>query len=192
MKKLLFSFIAIFVLCFSANAQHLRADFLKGKSQEQIVSDFTKLSASDKNNLWIDKLDHLLSQNLPKEHEILITELKQLLKDNDRRTNQSRLFIEKSVRLAQITPYEDLIAMFESLQDYKFQGVFLGKTKTPQELIDDINNLNNSNPNLSEKSKVNCSCRWCLFTSGTKTNCLQTEDGCGWFGIQSCTHCLMC
>ncbi len=191
MKKMLFGFIATVVFSVSGFTQISRSNFVNGKTQEQIVNDFNKLSAADKNLLWIDKLNQLLSQNLPTEHTSLITELKQLLLNNSTRSNQGQIFIQKSVRLAQITPSEDLINMFESLLDYRYQGRFVGATATPEALIKDIENLSVGGTNNSSQSRA-CSCRWCLFTAGATTNCKATIDGCGWFGLQSCTHCLSC
>ena len=81
MKKLLFGFLATILLTFTVNAQGtLRANFLKGKTYEQVVTDFNKLTNDEKNDLWIEKMDQVLGEDLPMEHKTILTQVRGLLK----------------------------------------------------------------------------------------------------------------
>jgi hypothetical protein len=190
MKKLFFGLIAMVMISFSGNAQNLRANFLNGKTHDQIILDYNNLSTEGQNALWIEKLDQLLSQNLPQQHKTLIENIREIMMNNQNPTRVDG-FIQNAVELAQITPLEDLSSMYESLYDYNFTGNFSGNTITPEVIIDDIRNLNN--PKTPSTGRVTCSCRWCIGHEGhTGTNCEATDYGCGWFGFQSCNQCITC
>lgn len=192
MKNLLFGFIATIMLSITVNAQGtLRANFLKGKTYDQVIADFNKLSIKDQNDLWLEKLDQLLSQNLPAEHKSLIARLKNIMTKTPYSPTADG-FVDASVSLAKITPLEDLSGMYESLYDYNYNGKFTGKTLVPDYIINDILKINTV-PTAKAITRGPCSCRWCVGHEGhTSTNCTPTEHGCGWFGWQSCNQCVFC
>lgn len=192
MKKLLFGFIATVMLSFTVNAQNLRADFLRGKTYDQVVLDFNKLSKNEKNALWLEKLNQLLTQNLPQEHKVLINKIKTIMIQTPYSPNATE-FVNTAVSLAQITPLEDLSPMFESLYDYNYSGTFNGTTVVSDQIINDIRNINDNTQTSGGRTAGPCSCRWCIGHEGhTSTDCKPTEHGCGWFGMQSCNQCVFC
>jgi len=185
MKKLLFSFIAIFVLCFSTNAQHLRADFLKGKTHKQVVESFSQLSESGQKELWLEKMDQLLSLKLPSQHHDLVKKIREGM-DKGVDTESAPAFLKSASQLAKITPRQDFGEMFEMLEDYQYSGKFSGTENMPDSLVEGLADMDLFNRGA-------CSCRWCLFgTTSTGTNCAPTKSGCGFLWIQECNQCILC
>lgn len=187
MKKLVLGLIATVMLSFGGNAQNLREKFLAGKTQTQIVSDFNKLSTSQKNDLWIEKMEQLLTQELPSEHIALIRGIKDLMIENKR--SNIKEFVEPTLRLASITPEDDFVKMIESLYDYKYTGKFLGKDKTSDSILQDISKLGSQEPTDGdgEVNRPTCNCRYmCWLFGGGTSNCRETVDGCGPFGMSTC------
>ena len=190
MKKLVFGLIATVVFGFVGNAQDLRAKFLEGKTQDEIVADFNKLNDSEKTALWVEKMDQLLNEDLPKENKVVISELRDMLLKNGYSSKVDG-FVETVINLAKITPLEDFEKMFCSLNDYTYNEKFIGTEKVPEEILSDLININNpiNDVNLLDR-KRDCSCRWsCWMTGGTaSTKCVITDGGCGFFLMQDCTH----
>lgn len=205
MKKLVFGIIAIVVTSFSVNAQDLRANFLKGKDHNQISADFNKLSTKEKNALWIEKMDQLLAQNLPKDHQILTGKVREiLLKNSD--LDQSAGVVETALGLATITPEDDFIRMYSSLYDYTYDGKFSGKEKVSEFILNDLSKLG-SDPTGGGDGEANrdCNCRWTcdLWNRNAPSNdkgpadyyqsesraggCRITADGCGFLWMSECT-----
>lgn len=189
MKKVFLGLIATVMFSVAGNAQNLREKFLEGKSEKEIVKAFQNLKPEEKNALWNEKMEQLLSQDIPKEHKMLINEIKEFFQKNTDSEN-GKIFIGLSLKLAEITPMEDLHDMFATLKDYHFKGEFQGKTKATKELISEIESLQDISDN--EEGKAACVCRWCIGGGSVSTDCRVTSDGCGWFGMQSCTHCSIC
>lgn len=75
MKKFITGFFALLV-GITANSQNLRSNFLNGKSQAEIVESFNNLSTREKNDLWLEKIDQVLSQNIPHENLIILEQMK--------------------------------------------------------------------------------------------------------------------
>jgi hypothetical protein len=184
MKKVLFGLIATVMLGFVGNAQSLRADFLKGKTHRQAVEAFNQLTESDQKKLWIEKIDQILSQNLPIEHKKLVTEIRTGV-DKGVDKNSAQAFLGSAANLARITPAKDFGNMFETLADFKYDGKFVNTKKMPESIILDIQNLDLF-------ARGNCSCRWCLGQGSTGSNCKATLDGCGFLWLQACNQCVLC
>lgn len=178
----------------SAAENTLRESFLKQKDFSTIKSDFNNLTEKEKIALWNEKLDQLLTQNLPLEHKKLIIELNaELKKTNINVENVSNI----SFHLANITPEDDFYQMFMSLNDYKFEGGFIGTAKVNDALKKSLklvkfNYTKNTNiPNLNAKTNGGaCNCNWTcsLYAGGSTTNCRQTTSGCGFLWAFPCEN----
>lgn len=174
-----------------SNNSKLRSEFLKGKNQDQIIAAFSALTPAEKTNLWVEKTNQLLSSNLPVTHKNLIAKLKNLMLQNNDPTKLED-FRNTLVSLAKITPAEDFFLMVEKMDDYKFQGRFIGKTSVSDEILNDLKNLGNetsiSNNTQNTASKTAaCNCRYtCWMYGGGSSNCKETVDGCGPFGMSTC------
>jgi len=201
MKKILFGLIAIVAMSFTVNAQDLRANFLKGKDYNQITADFNKLSISEKNALWVEKMDQLLAQKLPKDHQLQTSTIREIILKNMDVDNASKM-IEISINLANITPEDDFLKMYGSLYDYNYQGKFLGADKVSEFILEDLRKLGTSSTASSgETANKDCNCRWTcdLWNRNAPTNdkepatgssaskCHITADGCGFLWMSECT-----
>ena len=169
----------------------LRSQFLKDKNQDEIVISFRKLDPIEKTNLWVEKLNQLISSDLPKEHKILLSKLKIQIQQNNNPQNLEK-FRNTLIELANITPMEDFCLMVEKLDDYKFTGEFIGRTKLTSEILYDLENLGNQ-PKILENSTNTtskipaCNCRYsCSLYGGSSGSCRETVDGCGPFGLSTC------
>lgn len=171
----------------------LRESFLKDKEFETIKSDFNSLTEKEKINLWNEKLEQLLFQNLPNDHNELIKQLKQEL-------NESQINVENisniSIQLAAITPEDDFYKMFTTLENYNYEGHFRGKTLVNDEFKKSLNSLKFNyimNPEISNLTLKNngrkpCNCNWTcsLYAGGSSSNCETTRSGCGFLWAFEC------
>lgn len=184
MKKMLFGLIATVMLAFTVNAQGtLRADFLKGKTQDEIIASFGALSVEQKSALWAEKIDQLLTQKFPDEHMKYLNMIKLSFSNKNLKDLSSATLL-----LAQITPQEDFVNMVESLKDYTFKGSFVDKNKVSENILTDINNISNygGSGSTTDRKKL-CNARYlCLMTGHGSSNCQETVDGCGPFGMSTC------
>lgn len=184
MKKLLFGLIATIMLSATVNAQGtLRADFLKGKTQDQLIETFNQLTTEEKNALWVEKMNQLLNEKLPAENLKLIQQMRDshLKKDLDG-------FKKAALSLTQITPEDDFIAMFNVLNNYNYSGSFVGKTVISDLTIKDIKDFGLSQEVITEKLR-DCNCRWTCdwYAGGNSGNCHVTSSGCGFMWAFECT-----
>lgn len=179
-----FIFCSVFFSCTNkADHENPRTLLLKFTDEQQIKSEFQKLPKDMQINVWKDKLQNLLSQDLPKEHLALINQLMELLNSQvfDFSNQEMRAI---AINLLKITPREDMVLMFEKIQNYEYKGQFIGK-EICSACIKDI-----ETPPVSLKDSPNslprCNCYWtCLSSAGTG-GCEATSDGCGFLGFQSC------
>ncbi|PDS25374.1 bacteriocin fulvocin C-related protein [Flavobacterium branchiophilum] len=102
--------------------------------------------------------------------------------------------MQNIVNLAKITPKRDFGLMFETLEDYKYNGRFIDTKEVPESIIKDLSNLNLFiDAGTSVVARGNCSCRWCIgFEGHTGTNCNPSTSGCGFLWMQSCNQCILC
>lgn len=176
----------------STENSNLRESFLKNKDYVTIKSDFNLLNKKDKIELWNEKLNQLLKENLPIQTKNLI---KNLVLELNKETVDSKKMSEIAISLANSIPQEDFYKMFTELNDYKYEGTFKGKTKVSQEIINDLYSINyeyktdNSNieHNKSSASR-DCNCNWTcdLYAGGSTSNCKATSSGCGFLWAFSC------
>ena len=184
MKKLLFGLIATIMVTFTVKAQgNLRADFLKGKTKPQTIESFNILSTQQKSDLWIEKMDQLLSLRLPERHYQLINEMK-----NSHSQKDLNNFKNTTLELAKITPEEDFTQMFFSLDDYEFNGTFVGRSPISNETLKQINEVGLSKEVVTGKLKK-CNCDWLcdFYAGGNQGNCKPTTSGCGFLWAFDCT-----
>ena len=184
---MLFGLIATVMFGFVGNSQNLRANFLRGKTNLQVIEAFNSLTTDEKSALWLEKLDQLLTQNLSSQTLVLIGEMKTAHVRKDLNS-----FKSASLNLTKIIPEEDFIEMFLKLQDYNFSGTYTGITNVSQNLINEIEAVGLSfetyDPSDASKGKKpKCNCNWtCSWYGNYSTNCQETESGCGFFGNSFC------
>ncbi len=105
--------------------------------------------------------------------------------------NHEEIF-NSALALARITPKEDFIDMFCSLENYTYNNKFYG-SEISNEIINDLIKdrtlvfESNKTNNLSFKKK-SCTCKWtCFLYPITNNNCEETPNGCGLLWLQSST-----
>ncbi len=196
MKQLLLILrLAVFAVACNSDQNELfsvyRSSFVKGKSGDKIKEDFIALSDAERKNLWLGKVNQLLPQSLPAAHQALILELKtEMLKPDCVFTSMedNAKLTDIAARIASITPREDLIQMFERLEDYEYKGKFKG-TQICQNCIDDLRTPRASAQETTTRADLkDCNCRWgCDDTLGPpSSNCRPCRCGCGWFWLGTC------
>ena len=187
MKKIILALIAIVTFSFAGNAQNLRANFLKGKSQQQIVETFDKLTTNEKDALWLEKVNQMITQKLPSENLNLLQKVKTFISQKNIEGIK-----EVASNLGLITPEIDFLKMFESLEDYNYSGKFVGSTRVSDLILIDLKTLGSPSTNQNT-GKMHCSCRWCIGMGDVGSNCSGGGGyGCGFLWLQECTHCISC
>ncbi|WP_426095258.1 hypothetical protein [Flavobacterium sp. DSR2-3-3] len=88
---------------------NLRESFLKNKDYSSIKNDFNLLDKKGKIELWNEKLNQLLSQELPTESKNLI---KKLIIELNKEQVDPKIMSEIAVSLAKSIPAEDFYKMF--------------------------------------------------------------------------------
>lgn len=171
--------------------QDLRKAFLANKNTEEIRTSFVNLPTSEKQKLWISKMEQLEKQNFSPKIKKDIIAIKDFLKNMEDRILFDK-FKEASIELSKLIPKEDLAKMFTTLEDYNYKGAFEGKEYLPEFTVQLKEKLEFKNNPITARQP--CSCRWCLFTDRSllKSDCTETRDGCGFLGMQSCDKCLFC
>ncbi len=187
--------IVIFFACSKENnsdtvaiSTKLRSDFLAGKDYAKIKSDYNILDKKEKVELWNEKLEQLLSQDLPVENKNLIMQLKLEL---NKEVFASKAISEIALNLAKITPEEDFFRMFSDLNDYNYAGKFKGVNKVSDDIL---LNLKLINPDfqakimsISKTASIPCNCDWtCSWYGSTRLKCTATRSGCGFLWAFEC------
>lgn len=175
-----------------------RLELTKGKSIEVIKANYMSLSTQTKKGLWIEKVQQLLTQTLPSPQFTLIKELEtELLRnDCDFTSFANNVKIQDiGIRLASITPREDFLKMFVSLDDYYYKNGFIGK-EICDECIKDMESESRNIEKTLQTRSADCNCKWtCGWGPGGSTkNCTVTQTGCGFFWMTACYErgCLEC
>ena len=179
-----FIFCSVFFSCTNkADHENPRTLLLKFTDEQQMKSEFQKLPKDMQINVWKDKLQNLLNQDLPKEHLALINQLMELLNSQvfDFGNQEMR---EITVKLLKITPREDMALMFEKLQNYEYKGQFIGKDICSA-CIKDIETPSVHLKTDGEVRQVRCNCFWTCLVSGGG-DCTPTASGCGFLWKQGC------
>lgn len=189
-------------ICFSCsnendNATHtetqLRSAFLKDKDYQTVKSEYSILESSIKTELWLEKLTQLRNLNLSESHNNLIKDLINQLQDESTDDNKISSI---AVALAKITPEQDFLMMFGSLDDYKLgaDGSFHDNIIS-LDLQHSLKNLESYSKTLkatsSNKALPDCNCSWTCdwYNNGySNTNCNETTTGCGFLWLQSCVE----
>lgn len=171
---------------------NLRESFLKNKDYSSIKNDFNLLDKKGKIELWNEKLNQLLSQELPTESKNLI---KKLIIELNKEQVDPKIMSEIAVSLAKSIPAEDFYKMFTELNDYKYEGKFKGNTIVPKEIITDLYSMNYDYKANEIGSKINkttvtsaCNCNWTCdsYAGGSTADCTSTTSGCGFLWAFSC------
>jgi hypothetical protein len=176
----------------SRNNTNLRESFLKNKDYSTIKSDSNLLDKKSKINLWNEKLNQLIEQDLPIQSENLI---KNLILELNKDEVDSKKISDIAVTLATIIPEDDFYKMFTELNNYKYEGNFKGKTKVTKEIINDLYSMNYEyktdvlNTQLTNKTVAkDCNCNWTcdLYAGGSSANCKKSSSGCGFLWAFEC------
>lgn len=166
-----------------------RSDFLEGKDYAKIKTDYNNLDKKEKVELWNEKLEQLLTQNLPVENKNLIIQLKLEL---NKEVFASKAISEIALNLAKITPEEDFFRMFSDLNDYNYSGKFKGVNKVSNNVLQDLKSINpDFQAKIMSTSKTNqlvpCNCDWtCSWYGSTRVKCTTTSSGCGFMWAFEC------
>lgn len=167
----------------------LRSDFLTGKNYSKIKSDYNILDKKQKVELWNEKLEQLLKQDLPIENKNLIMQLKLEL---NKEVFASKTISEIALNLAKVTPEEDFFRMFSDLKDYNYSGKFKGLNKVSDDVLMDLKSINpdfQAKIMLSAKTTaaIPCNCDWtCSWYGDTRVKCTATRSGCGFLWAFEC------
>ena len=165
----------------STQVSNFRINFSRNKTQAVLKDDYRSLTISKQKELWLDKLNQIKTQTLSSKQLNLINELEIVISGKDDEFISSNQKIKNlGIDLALITPREDFIQMFSSLENYiPNTGI---STEICNECISDLKNESI----ISDKSKVSfrlggCNCKW---TCGwgpyvSSSNCTPTDTGCG-------------
>jgi hypothetical protein len=216
MKKLnysvlsLFALVLVFALFTSCSkdsyaqldpSSKLRDQLMNGKEFSKIQEDFDQLDRDAKVAVWNEKLDQILSLDLPAENKKLTNELKVELSKNDIDVAKISSIAQN---LAKITPVADFEKMYTTLYDYKYNGKFIGKNKISQDNLEELKRVDYNYKNkskitqkitettvpidLNDRSQTPCNCNWtCSWYRVTPTtNCIVTKSGCGFFMLFEC------
>ncbi|MFV8356688.1 bacteriocin fulvocin C-related protein [Flavobacterium sp. XS1P32] len=171
---------------------NLRESFLKNKDYSSVKNDFNLLDKKGKIELWNEKLNQLLSQELPADIKNLI---KKLIVELNKKQVDPKIMSETAVSLAKSIPAEDFYKMFTELNDYRYEGKFKGNTIAPKEIITDLYSMNydyKANEIGAEINKTTvtraCNCNWTCdsYAGGSTANCTSTTSGCGFLWAFSC------
>ncbi len=182
MKKLFIGLIATVMFGNLGFGQIIRSNFIKNKTEAQIKESFIKLSEIEKTSLWIQKIDHLLAQNLPANDKAQILKAKNLLVTNGRKNKVD--YKEIALTLTKTIPQEDFIKMFESLSDYAYVGKYVGISKVSQDIINTIIGVPDT---TGGTAGIACNCRWtCSLYGHSSSSCEHTAEGCGFLGLSPC------
>lgn len=177
----------------------LRRPFLENKSYLEIKKEFNMLSNKEKHHLWNEKLEQILSQNIPEEQKELIQRLKlEFSKNYDNENNQIK---QISLSLAKIIPEEEFKKMFFELDDYspsspKFlihsQKQLIAELENSTFYYRGVNGDQEEDPDTGIGDVPDCNCNWSCdaqtinpgICSGS--NCNPTNTGCGFLGMNGC------
>ncbi len=178
----------------SENTVNMRATFTSGKSQSELKDSYGKLSKDKQIALWLDKVNQISTQKLPTQHLLLLASLKSELQKTNLTFSLSNDKIRNiALDLARITPGDDFIDMFDSMNDYTYVGKFHG-TDVCSSCITDIENegvVPVNNPSSPNARVPVCNCAWTCghpFGPGGSSNCRQTSSGCGFLWMSGCMH----
>ncbi len=148
--------------------------------------------------LWSDKINQIQSKNLSKKHNELLVELNEELAKAKTINDLYNDNLERiALAFAAITPQNDFIEMFISLDNYN--GSFdANNFKVCEECIVGITNdfkekrdimIRNAKTHTPPKPKVDCNCSWtCGDGPGEVTTNCTPSGGCGFLFLFTCKH----
>ena len=175
----------------------MRKNFVGNKNFSEIKFAYNDLESSEKINLWLEKLDQILSTEISYQHKELIVSLKKELKRYDSMNIQTIKRLGKA--LASITPESDFIEMFSSLNDYNYNSKSFKVEKMATSFYNSFESIHFENVSKisatefrkREMNKPDCNCKWtCSFFENSFSkgdDCEKTRSGCGFLWMQSCT-----
>lgn len=185
MKKLIFGLLAIVMFSLIGNAQNLRADFLKGKTYDEVKKSYILLDKKTKIALWNEKISQVLTQKIDDNTKTnLISLQKEINNDVINNDNIRKIALNMANNMSE-GQFEDI---FMKLDDYS------NKDYTYISVLDGIKNqINTQNVNFEsgavDKAKIPCNCDWTCSSmcSHPTKNCAMTSSGCGFMWAFECT-----
>lgn len=169
-------------------SSNIRAKFALNKTIDQVKDDYRSLPIEQQKALWLDKIKQIKTQTLSVKQIELINQLQKILTTcGDEFKSSNSDFAKIGISLASITPKEDFLHMFATLDNYNY--VKNQNIEICSECIIDLENSNTVTNNTNfRSSNVSCNCKWtCGWAGRTSSNCDRTDTGCGFMWLTSCT-----
>lgn len=171
---------------------------LANKSSEIYIREFIELPVPEKYIYFSNKIDQViieLEQNGKGELTSELAEIKNTYQETENDSTKFEDLKLQLIKISEIIPDEDFIAIFNSMKNYKFNG-FKGEItgKIKDFLISEPLNPYNSNNNTEkDKNLPDCNCNWACDHLATQVpggtsekGCNPTDSGCGPFGTSGC------
>jgi len=133
----------------------------------------------------ISKLEQILDTEIPAEEhyliELLTVEITKHLQGEESET------VAIAAELANLIPEDDFVLMFMELEDYHYNGSYIGEEAVSVEIIDEILGLRFRTEYEKEPKLLICDCSW-MTCPGGSTKCAERASGCGVFWLYPCTQ----
>jgi hypothetical protein len=172
-----------------------RSEFVSMNEISQQKEIFETLSFENQRNLWLSKLEQIHRSGIGNKQQKIISEITKILIESE----SVDMFLDDArvkkyvVKLAEITPKDDFIMMFETLDDYSFSSSrFSMHQPDPifvMQVFQEINSTERQSILIKKSDLPSCNCGWTCgdsFSQCTHSNCEQTRYGCGFLWLQSC------
>jgi hypothetical protein len=199
-KLLLLSFTICVIGCqkqegpIPENAYDLRAEIIKGKTDEEIKTLFFTLSIEDQKNIYLSKFSQILKTEISSQQRTLLNQLKDEVKKVDKFEELYNPKIQEiAIKIANITSEKDFIEMFTNFRN------FYPSTSTSNNICETCISSLELEWKYSEeiyysegRLLASCNCKWTCGISfnsmdvTTTSDCSKTSYGCGFLFLQSC------
>ena len=102
-------------------SSNIRAKFALNKTIDQVKDDYRSLPIEQQKALWLDKIKQIKTQTLSVKQIELINQLQKILTTcGDEFKSSNSDFAKIGISLASITPKEDFLHMFATLDNYNY------------------------------------------------------------------------
>lgn len=171
----------------------LRKEMSASRTSNDAKAEFENLTTEEKIQIWQDKLDQVLKQNITAEQSTLILSIKNKIPNIA--NNDYSALLDDAISLAKIMPEDIFISIFSDLEDTNISEID-NTISSSEKLILDLKSFKEEmlvvENNLSETSRkylLNCQYRWMSDDTITVDGgCNPTKTGCGFLFLQGCDH----
>lgn len=210
-------FVILFSRCSPENNTRIEKEFSRLEIAQLILDNPThrlsiwnSISARNQFGIWEDKINHVLSKQIPSEWRVMLLELKgnwsySMYKQALKSGLLSASFLsEWNDRFELVASEEERYAVIGSIFDYdeKLRTADVARLGNLNISLEDIDlDLPVIQQRAAPGTGSNCDCRWGACPIGgdyqckpsQTTDCTQTTSGCGFMFLTACTHfCLDC